>query len=118
MEEALRCRVVGAVIGEIRTRAVEQIVMRRLSLAAAASGTLGVVLRPLPDNEPSTFATRWIIEAAPIPHFSSSQKSPGIGPPRLAARLVATGVDISENGSWSGAVWSSVSSSQRIRVYG
>ena len=70
MEEALRCRVVGAVIGEIRTRAVEQIVMRRLSLAAAASGTLGVVLRPLPDNEPSTFATRWIIKAAPSLHFS------------------------------------------------
>ena len=88
MEEALCCRAVGAVIGEIRMRAVEQIVMRRLSLAAAASGTLGVVLRPLPDNEPSTFATRWIIEAAPSLHFSSSQKSPGIGPPRLAARLV------------------------------
>jgi hypothetical protein len=62
--------------------------MRRLSLAATASGTLGVVLRPLPDNEPSTFATRWIIEAAPSLHFSSSQKTPGIGPPRLAARLV------------------------------
>lgn len=87
MEEALRCRAVGTVIGEIRTRAVEQTAMRRLSLAAAAGDTLGLVLRPLPDNAPSSFVTRWIIEAASSRHFSSSQKCP-IGPPRLSARLV------------------------------
>jgi protein ImuA len=87
-EEALRCRAVGTVISELRARAVEPTVTRRLSLAAAAGGTLGLVLRPHPDNEPGAFATRWIIGAAASLHSSPSQRRGGIGPPRLTIRLV------------------------------
>jgi len=83
MEEALRCRAVGVVIGEIRARGIDVVATRRLSLAAAAGNTLALLLRTAPDAEPSAAATRWIIGAAP------SLPSPhGVGPPRLAAHLV------------------------------
>src|SRR5713226_811754 len=82
MEEALRCRAVGVVIGELRARDFDQVATRRLSLAAAAGGTLGIILRTMPDDAPSAAATRWIIGAAP------SAERRGIGPPRLTARLV------------------------------
>ncbi len=102
MEEALRCRAVGVAIGELRARDIDQVASRRLSLAAAAGGTLGFILRTAPDNEPSAAATRWIIGAAPS-SLSFLSPSPerggsdcrrqsgegsGIGPPRFAARLV------------------------------
>jgi protein ImuA len=88
MEEALRCRAVGVVIGEIRARGIDQVATRRLSLAAAAGDTLGLLLRTTPDDEPSAFATRWIIGAAPSSFLSSSERCHRIGPPRLAVRLV------------------------------
>ena len=83
MEEALRCRAIGLVIGELRAREIDPVATRRLSLAAAAGDTLGLLLRPAPGEETSAAATRWIIGAAPAapsPH--------GVGPPRLAARLM------------------------------
>ena len=83
MEEALRCRTIGLVIGEIRAREIDPVATRRLSLAAAAGNTLGLLLRLSPGEETSAAATRWIIAAAtalPSPH--------GIGPPRLATRLM------------------------------
>ena len=43
MEEALRCRAIGVVIGEMRARAIDQVATRRLSLAAAAGNTLGLL---------------------------------------------------------------------------
>lgn len=90
MEEALRCRAVGVVIGEMRSRGIDQVMTRRLALAAAAGDTLGLLLRTAPHDEPSAAATRWIIGATP------SQRSSGgderchglVGPPRLTARLV------------------------------
>jgi hypothetical protein len=89
MEEALRCRAVGVVIGEIRARGIDRVVTRRLSLAAAAGDTLGLLLRTTQDHEPSAFATRWVIGAAPSSFFlSSPQRCHGIGPPRMAVRLV------------------------------
>ena len=100
MEEALRCRAVGAVIGEIRARGVDVVATRRLSLAAAAGNTLALLLRTAPDEEPSAAATRWIVGAAPAapsPH--------GVGPPRLAARLVRN--RRGHLGAWS-VEWNSV----------
>jgi protein ImuA len=88
MEEALRCRAVGVVIGEIRARGIDQAATRRLSLAAAAGDTLGLLLRTAPDDAPAAFATRWIIGAAPSSLLSPSERCHGIGPPRLAVRLV------------------------------
>ena len=73
MEEALRCRAVGVVIGEMRAGKIDAIAVRRLSLAAAESGALALLLRAAPPADSSTAATRWIVGAA------SSLPSPGGG---------------------------------------
>ena len=89
MEEALRCRAVCAVIGEVRAQGIDQVATRRLSLAAAAGNTLGLLLRPAPDDEPAAFATRWIIGAAPsLSPLPAAERWPGLGPPRLTVRLL------------------------------
>jgi len=64
MEEALRCRAVGAVIGEMRAGEIGTVAVRRLSLAAAESGTLALLLRAIPPHDASTAATRWIVGTA------------------------------------------------------
>src|SRR5262249_40267246 len=51
MEEALRCRTIDVVIGEMRLHDIDQVATRRLSLAAAAGGALGLMLRTAPDEE-------------------------------------------------------------------
>ena len=89
MEEALRCRAVGMVIGEMRPRDIDQVATRRLALAAAAGNALGLILRTAPDDGPSAAATRWIVGAAPFPRSGEGdEERHGVGPPRLAARLV------------------------------
>ncbi len=75
MEEALRCRAIGAVIGEVRHGAIDPIAVRRLSLAAAESGALALLLRAQPSSDASTAMTRWIAGAAP----SLSSPSPAGG---------------------------------------
>jgi protein ImuA len=85
MEEALRCRAVGMVIGEMRPRDIDQVATRRLALAAAAGNALGLILRTAPDDGPSAAATRWIVGAAPS---LDAERGHGVGPPRLLARLV------------------------------
>ncbi len=65
MEEALRCRAVDAVIGDVRHGALDMVVVRRLSLAAAESGALALLVRAAPAADASTAATRWIVGAAP-----------------------------------------------------
>jgi protein ImuA len=65
MEEALRCRAIHTVIGEIRTGGIDSIAVRRLSLASAENGALALLLRAAPPSDPSTAATRWIVKAAP-----------------------------------------------------
>ena len=84
MEEALRCRAVGTVIGEVRHGALDAIAVRRLSLAAAESGALAFLLRSAPQRDASTAATRWIVGAAP----SSPHRQLEFGPPRFAAQLI------------------------------
>jgi protein ImuA len=90
MEEALRCRAVGVVIGETRAHEIDQISARRLALAAAAGGTLGVLLRTAPEDGTCAFTTRWIIRPAALPAASSWSQGQcrGVGPPRLTAQLV------------------------------
>ena len=87
MEEALRCHAVGVVIGELRARDIDQVATRRLSLAAVAGNTFGLILRTAPDDTPSAAATRWIIGAAPSVPARGGERS-GVGPPRLVAHLV------------------------------
>jgi protein ImuA len=72
MEEALRCRAIGCVIGELRHGALDTIAVRRLSLAATETGALALLLRTTPENDASTAATRWMVKASP-----SSCVSPG-----------------------------------------
>jgi protein ImuA len=81
MEEALHCPAC-TVIGELRQEFIEPVALRRLSLAAAASGALALLLRVTPSDEASTAATRWIVGAA------SSRVNHGPGPPRIDAQLV------------------------------
>ena len=83
MEEALRCRAVHAVIGEWRHGAIDSVAVRRLSLAAADSGTLAFMLRAKPAADTSTAATRWIVGATP-----SAATPHGSGAPRFAAHLI------------------------------
>jgi protein ImuA len=82
MEEALRCRAVGTVIGELRNGDIDPVAARRLSLAASGSGALALLLRGAPAMDASTAATRWIVGA------TTSAAHHGLGPPRFAARLV------------------------------
>jgi protein ImuA len=83
MEEALRCRAVGAVVGEIRStdRGIDLLASRRLSLAASRSEACAFLLRTAPGTEASAAATRWVIAAAP------SASATGPGPPRLSVHL-------------------------------
>lgn len=83
MEEALRCRSIGAVIGEMRDGAIDGVAVRRLSLAAAESGALAIVLRATSAGDASTAATRWIVGAAP-----SAATAYGLGAPRFAVHLM------------------------------
>ena len=65
MEEALRCRAVSVVIGELRHGDIDMVAVRRLSLAAVESGALAFLLRASPPDDASTAATRWIVGATP-----------------------------------------------------
>jgi len=85
MEEALRCRALGMVIGEMRPRGIDQVATRRLALAAAAGNAFGLILYTASDDVPSAAVTRWIVGAA-APR--DTERSHGIGPPRFLARLV------------------------------
>ena len=71
MEESLRCRSVRLVVGEMRAGALDGVAVRRLSLAAAESGALALILRAAPPDDASTAATRWLAGATP------SSSSPG-----------------------------------------
>jgi protein ImuA len=81
MEEALRSRAVGVAIGEMRGGRIDEVAVRRLSLAAADSGALAFLLRATPPSDASTAATRWIVGAAP------SVASQCTGAPRIVAHL-------------------------------
>jgi len=81
MEEALRGRGVGAVIGELRGGGIGLTASRRLALAAGRDGATAFLLRANPSPEPLAAATRWVIGAAPSAHGD------GPGPPRFAVRL-------------------------------
>jgi len=85
MEEALRSRGVGAVIGELRSGEIGLTASRRLSLAAGRDGATAFLLRASPSPEPLAAATRWVIGAAPSAHDDGQNYGPG--PPRFIVRL-------------------------------
>src|SRR5262249_51406896 len=67
MEEALRCRAVATVIGEVPDDRIldEGTATRRLSLTAREYGGFGLLLRTRPSPAASAAATRWQVAAAP-----------------------------------------------------
>ena len=85
MEEALRSRGVGAVIGEVRGGGIGLTASRRLSLAAGRDGATAFLLRASPSSEAIAAVTRWVIGAAPSAHGDGHGYGPGA--PRLAVRL-------------------------------
>jgi protein ImuA len=65
MEEALKCRAVGAVVAEFAGEEADLTAMRRLALAVREGGGLGLILHQgtqLP--QPSTAMTRWEVASA------------------------------------------------------
>ena len=83
MEEALRCRSVGVVIGEVRSAdRLDQVASRRLSLAAGQRDVCAFLLRTAPGTDASAAATRWMVAAAP-----SRANAAAPGPPRFSVHL-------------------------------
>jgi protein ImuA len=82
MEEALRCRAVGAVIGEIRNARLDLVASRRLSLAAGHRDVCAFLLRTAPATDASAAATRWVVAGT-----QSRATAAGPGPPRLFVEL-------------------------------
>lgn len=85
MEEALRCRALAAVVGEFaREPSLDLTMLRRLSLAAAEGGGLGLLLRHRACALPSPAVTRWTIAAAP----GARDPFGGLGRPAAVLHLV------------------------------
>jgi protein ImuA len=63
IEEALRCRGLAAVLGEVADLPLAA--GRRLQLAARKSGVTALLLRPRADNPAAPAVTRWRVVAAP-----------------------------------------------------
>ncbi|MBP8232122.1 MAG: damage-inducible protein [Rhizorhabdus sp.] len=83
MEEGLRCRGLGAVVGELST--LDMTASRRLQLAAADTGVMALALRRWRDarsadaygRQPTAATTRWRV--TPVP--SRALPVPGVGRP-------------------------------------
>jgi protein ImuA len=86
MEEALSCKGLAAVVGEIGD--ADLTATRRLQLAAEGSGTTGLLLRTKPRKTGnSACVTRWHI----APLASAPENGlPGLGSPRWHAALLKT----------------------------
>lgn len=75
LEEALRCRGLGAVLGEIRD--IPTAAGRRLQLAARRSGVTALLLRQQTEAPPLTTAvTRWQVVAARSPSTEKEDVDP------------------------------------------
>jgi protein ImuA len=91
MEEALKCRAVGAVVTEFAREAADLTATRRLALAAREGGGLGLILHPnvAPDSQsfchhPTTATTRWEVASA----RGERDRFGGLGPTAFALSLV------------------------------
>jgi protein ImuA len=91
MEEALKCRAVGAVVAEVAREAADLTATRRLALAAREGGGFGLILHPnvTPDSQsfcrhPTTATTRWEVASA----RGERDRFGGLGPTTFALSLV------------------------------
>jgi len=88
VEEALSCRGMGTVIGEIRQASLDLTATRRLSLAAGRRSAVALLVRSAPGRDASAAATRWIVKAVPSRAAKPRAMTLGPGPPRFALSLV------------------------------
>jgi protein ImuA len=84
MEEALKCRAVGAVVAEFAGEEADLTAMRRLALAAREGGGLGLILHQDCPSQPSTAMTRWEVASA----RGARDSFGGLGPTTFALSLV------------------------------
>lgn len=92
MEEGLRCRALAAVIGEFRAaEAIDDVAVRRLSLAAGKQQALGFILHPCA-AAPLPVSTRFVVASA------ASAPATGIGSPAFHVDLVRN--RFGQTGSW------------------
>jgi protein ImuA len=82
MEEALKCRALATVVGEL-TEAPDLTASRRLSLAARDGGALGLLVCHRLSDAPSAARTRWRIAPAP----SQPDEFGGLGPTAFSLSL-------------------------------
>ncbi|MEI9804450.1 MAG: hypothetical protein WDN48_08315 [Pseudolabrys sp.] len=89
MEEALRCRAIGAVIGELRHGEIDAVAVRRLSLAAADSGALGAAAAQCARGRthPPPRRAGWLA-LHPSPGGGGEKEKFEFGAPRFAAHLI------------------------------
>lgn len=92
MEEALKCKSLSCVIGEINDISFTE--SRRFQLAVEQTGVTGFVLRENPKNLSTAFVTRWKIK----PLATEKTDLPGIGFPRWNVELLK--VRNGKPGSW------------------
>ena len=88
VEEALSCRGMGTVIGEIRQASLDLTATRRLSLAAGRRSAVALLVRSAPGRDASAAATRWIVKAVPSRAAKPRAMTLGPGPPRFALSLM------------------------------
>src|SRR5262245_55728748 len=82
MEEALKCRALATVVGEL-AEAPDLTASRRLSLAARDGGALGLLVCHRLSDVPSSARTRWRIAPAP----SQPDEFGGLGPTAFSLSL-------------------------------
>ncbi|WP_207478159.1 ImuA family protein [Arenibaculum pallidiluteum] len=89
LEEALRCRGLGAVLAEVD--GIDATAGRRLQLAAEAGGVTALLLRLGRRRAPASAAvTRWAVSAAPgrVVRTPDGADEPGVGAPRWRVELL------------------------------
>ena len=87
--DALACDALGGVVLEVwgEARQFDLVASRKLTLAAQASGVMGLLLRVAAQPSPSTAETRWIVRAAHSPPATTAAGS-AWGAPVFDAQLV------------------------------
>ena len=88
--DALVCDALGAVVLEVwgKTRHLDLVASRKLTLAAQASRVTGFLLRMAAAPQSSTAETRWIVRAAHSPPAARSEPWSAWGVPVFDAQLV------------------------------
>ena len=108
MEEALKCRAVGAVVADLwRTRSYDLTASRRLALAAARHGTTGLLVPAGAAGGAQAFSsaarTRFVVRAAsgaPVPSAGGRVPMPGRAAWSVRVARLKAGIGHDRDKSW------------------